>query len=238
MGHAALDVHAIKPRPRTIGIAGQVHSVRRSVTVWNRASEDRVTPEVLRPLNPEVCANRQRDSGRCQRQDKLPPARGQYRRVRWSYRCICRGRIVLVVLCCSKIPTARPCVQLRTESIDRAHPVMEVPVNRHPLALLPALHRGYVAVQVCRDFLPRIQPLFGWSRRNCSPIALLIGSRFIAILGARMVTLPAQPRQEAVFDGKSTNRGNSAREPGEGKQCQHASKKQRAGTRRLVFQNE
>jgi hypothetical protein len=40
---------------------------------------------------------------------------------------------------------------------------MQVPVDGHPLALLPALDRGYVAIQVCSDFLPRIQAVFGWS---------------------------------------------------------------------------
>ena len=41
--------------------------------------------------------------------------------------------------------------------------VVQVPVNRHPLPLLPALDRGHVAVEVCRDLLPRIQPVFGRS---------------------------------------------------------------------------
>src|SRR5882724_2349300 len=45
---------------------------------------------------------------------------------------------------------------------------MKVPVNGHPLPLLPALDRSHVAVEVCRDFLPRIQPVFGRSvKRRC-----------------------------------------------------------------------
>src|SRR6267378_2225492 len=38
---------------------------------------------------------------------------------------------------------------------------MEVPVNRHPLAFLPALDGRHVPFEVCRDFLPRIQLAFG-----------------------------------------------------------------------------
>jgi len=55
-------------------------------------------------------------------------------------------------------------------------------MNGHPLALLPALHCCYVAVEVSRDFLPRIQAVFERFRGdeaswNDSPIALLIGPR-------------------------------------------------------------
>src|SRR5258708_6484758 len=38
---------------------------------------------------------------------------------------------------------------------------MHVPVNRHPFALLPPLHRRHVAVQVGRDLLPRVQSVLG-----------------------------------------------------------------------------
>src|SRR5258707_12378524 len=41
---------------------------------------------------------------------------------------------------------------------------MHVPVNRHPLPLLPSLHRRHVAVQVGRDLLPRVQPVLGQLR--------------------------------------------------------------------------
>jgi hypothetical protein len=39
--------------------------------------------------------------------------------------------------------------------------VVEVPVDRHSFALFPPLDRLYVAMQVCRDFLPGIQPIVG-----------------------------------------------------------------------------
>jgi len=41
---------------------------------------------------------------------------------------------------------------------------MLVPVNGYALPFLPALNRGYVTIEVSRDFLPRIQPLFEPSR--------------------------------------------------------------------------
>jgi hypothetical protein len=88
-------------------------------------------------------------------------------------------------------------------------------VNRHPFALLPALDRRYVSGQICRDSFHESSRSSGGLTNggvagNCSPIALLVGPRFVAILGARIVTLPARPRQKAVFDGKPTSRGNSA----------------------------
>jgi hypothetical protein len=38
---------------------------------------------------------------------------------------------------------------------------MLVPVNGHALPFLPALNRGYVTIEVSRDFLPGVKPLFG-----------------------------------------------------------------------------
>ena len=52
-----------------------------------------------------------------------------------------------------------PGIEFRTERVNRSHPVMQVPVNRHSLPLLPALDCGHVAIEVGRDFLPRIQPV-------------------------------------------------------------------------------
>ncbi len=54
-----------------------------------------------------------------------------------------------------------PGIELRTERVDRAYPVMLVAVNGHSLPLLPALDRGHVALEVGRDFLPRIQLVHG-----------------------------------------------------------------------------
>jgi hypothetical protein len=44
---------------------------------------------------------------------------------------------------------------------------MEMPVDRHPLALLPALDRTDVALEVRGDVLPRIETVVGrlpWKR--------------------------------------------------------------------------
>jgi hypothetical protein len=38
---------------------------------------------------------------------------------------------------------------------------MKVPVNGHPLPLLPTLDRGHVAFKIGGDFLPRIEAVFG-----------------------------------------------------------------------------
>src|SRR6266481_9410866 len=83
----------------------------------------------------------------------------------------------------TRIPTARPRVQFHPRRVDGAHRAMQVSVNGHPLPLLPALDRRHVAVEVCRDFLPRIQVVFGWShgwrcaREWFAHRALLIGPR-------------------------------------------------------------
>jgi hypothetical protein len=37
---------------------------------------------------------------------------------------------------------------------------MDVPVNRHSFALFPTLDRGYIAVEIRRDFLPGVQTIF------------------------------------------------------------------------------
>jgi hypothetical protein len=47
---------------------------------------------------------------------------------------------------------------------------VDVAVHRHAFALLPPLHRADVALQVCRDVLPRVEPVSSevvrWPRRN------------------------------------------------------------------------
>ena len=40
---------------------------------------------------------------------------------------------------------------------------MQMPANRHPFALFPPLHSGYVAVEICGNFLPRVQAVFNRS---------------------------------------------------------------------------
>ena len=70
---------------------------------------------------------------------------------------------VIILLGWRKIPAAAPRIQFRPGGVDRAHPVMQVPVDGHPLPLLPALDRGHVAVEVSRDLLPRIEGIFGRS---------------------------------------------------------------------------
>src|SRR6266478_1805833 len=121
--------------------------------------------------------------------------------------------MVPVLLRCWKIPTARPRVQLRPSSVDRAHPLMQVPENRHPLPLLPALDRRHVAVEVCRDFLPRIEAVFGQphggrrAREWFAHRALLIGPRLSRAPGTRIVS-------STDSDGKgqhsTANRGTAA----------------------------
>ena len=56
---------------------------------------------------------------------------------------------------------ARPRVEVGPKGVDRTQLVVDVPLDGHALALLPALHRLDVTVQVGRDFLPRIQPVMG-----------------------------------------------------------------------------
>ena len=93
---------------------------------------------------------------------------------------------------CLKIPTAHPCIQLCPGSVNRPHPVMQVPVNGHLLPLFPPLDRRHVAVEVCGDFLPRIQPVFRWTHRWrrargwFTHRALLLGPRLSRARGAEL----------------------------------------------------
>ena len=64
-------------------------------------------------------------------------------------------------ICRLRRAPARPRVQFRSESVNRAELVVEVAMDRHRLALLPPLDGGDVTLQICGDFLPRIQPVMG-----------------------------------------------------------------------------
>ena len=88
---------------------------------------------------------------------------------------------------------------------------MQVPVNGHPLPLLPALDRRHVAVEVRRDFLPRIQPVFGRSHGwRCAKgwfahRALLIGPQSSTTRESNCSLRLAKARQNTAFDGKLRN---------------------------------
>ncbi len=56
-----------------------------------------------------------------------------------------RTLLLLLFLLQTQSAALHPGIELGTERVDRAHPVMLVAMNGHPLALLPALDRGYVA---------------------------------------------------------------------------------------------
>ena len=157
---------------------------------------DGVPPEVLCLAQPEASANRQ---GR----PPLPPA---VRRRFIAYERPESGRgggargpeegrnLSVFGRRCCEFPTARPRIN-SARGVDRAHPVMKVPVDGHSFPLLPSLNRRYVAVKVRSDFLPGIQPVFGGdgmavSQRDGSPIALswLAGKRHDP--GNQIVPLP------------------------------------------------
>ena len=55
----------------------------------------------------------------------------------------------------------QPCIQLGSQGVNGATLVVQVAVDRHGLPLLPALNRRHIAAEIRRDFLPRIQPVFG-----------------------------------------------------------------------------
>jgi hypothetical protein len=48
-------------------------------------------------------------------------------------------------------------VEVGAEGVDGAFLVVQVAVDRHALALFPALDGGYVAMEICGDFLPRVE---------------------------------------------------------------------------------
>ncbi len=78
-------------------------------------------------------------------------------------RCImglpnCAGTRVILTVC--GLPAEHPGIQLRAQRVHRAPLVVQMPMHRHPLTLLPALDSRHVAAQVGRNFFPGIQPLF------------------------------------------------------------------------------
>ena len=95
----------------------------------------------------------------------------------------------------------------RNPSVNGAPLVVHVAVDRHPLPLLPALDRGHIAAEVCRDFLPRIQPLFGrplgrsclWQRSVHR--ALRMNPQIAVQASNPIVTPPPGERQNAAFEG-------------------------------------
>ena len=57
-------------------------------------------------------------------------------------------------------PGAQPGVQLRLERVDGADSVVQMAMDGHALPLFPALDGCHVAIEVGRDFLPRVEPVF------------------------------------------------------------------------------
>src|SRR6201993_1571224 len=76
------------------------------------------------------------------------PWRGSERRGRRLRGSVHWEGIVPILLCHSKVPAAHPRVQLRPGGIDRAHPVVQMPVYRHPLPFFPTLDRGHVSAEI------------------------------------------------------------------------------------------
>ena len=114
-----------------------------------------------------AAANCQHDCHCGQQQEELPSgSRDRDRRRRRLCRRVGDAGLVPILLLCLKIPAAHPRIQFRPGRVHRAHPVMQVPMDGHPLPLLPPLDRRDVAFEVGRDLLPRIQPVFkrslGW----------------------------------------------------------------------------
>ena len=209
------DVHVsvpVRQKRYEMTVAGDRSGLLQPIEVCDRLKScvrDGVSPEVFRFLQPEAYPNRQHGHRRCQRQGQGPSAtKDPYRRAgRWCGGL--REGNVPIVLSCREIPAARPRVQLRPGGVDRAHPVMQVPVDGHPLPLLPALDRGHVAFEVGRNLLPGIQPVFlriavyggmvrpsgspGWSANVTNP-------------GTKLYPCPARARQKTAFDGKPGKR--------------------------------
>ena len=163
------DVHLsvpVRQKGHEMAVAGHRSGLLQSIEVRDRLKSCvryGISPEVLRPLEPEACANRQSASRRCQRQQESPSAKkGSCHRPRRLRRRVGRYGIGPILLPYSEIPAAHPGIQVRTRRVDRTHPVMQVSVDRHPLPLLPALDRCHVAFEVSRDLLPRIQAVFQW----------------------------------------------------------------------------
>src|SRR5260370_4327276 len=97
-------------------------------------------------------------------------------------------------------------MESRSERVDRDKPVVKVPVNGHPLALLPALDCSYVSLEVGRNLFPGIQPIsrraFGWrcSRERFGHSNLLEDKRLCACNSG------CGGRQSTALNGKSRTR--------------------------------
>jgi hypothetical protein len=66
-----------------------------------------------------------------------------------------------LVLVETEFATLPPTIELGTQSVDGASLMVQVPVDRHPLLLLPTLDGRHVPVQVERNLLPGIKPTLG-----------------------------------------------------------------------------
>jgi hypothetical protein len=73
----------------------------------------------------------------------------------------------------SRAPTLPPGVQFRAKCKDRTQFVMLVTVNRHRFAPFPPLHRPNIALQIRRDFLPRVEPVVRLSSNGCAAQSVL-----------------------------------------------------------------
>lgn len=104
------------------------------------------------------------------------------------------------------IAASGPGVQLCTRRVHRPHFVVDVSVNRHPLALLPSLDGRNIAAEIGRDFLPGIQPVFGciherWSARGRFVHHPLPFFGVIAGSETKLYVLN-RVQQRTAFDGK------------------------------------
>ncbi len=166
------DVHLsvpVRQKRHEMAVAGHRSGLLQSIEVRDRLKSCvsyGVSPEVLRALQ-----------ARGLRQSPAQPATASsktnlhlLRKVDRRPRRLAAGGLGDGALFPFSCPTRRFRLRIHASSsaarrVDRAHPVMQVTVDRHPLPLLPALDRGHVAFEVGRDLLPRIQPVFKRSRR-------------------------------------------------------------------------
>ena len=206
----------VRQKRHEMAVAGHRSGLLQSRKVRDRLKScvsDRVSPEVLGPLKPEAYADRHAAAATASWQDEPPSGqRGRFRRLRRWCRRVGRCCIVPIFLAALKIPAARPGIQLGSGRIDRANPVMQMPVDRHALPLLPALDCGHVAFEVNRDLLPRIQPVFrrsrGWRRTKGRFVhqALLDGWASDEPRDPKLYARHVEPRQTTAFDGKPRKR--------------------------------
>ncbi len=119
-----------------------------------RRRRDGIMPEEFFAIEPEPYAQNRKDD---RNRHKYEPACEKGCRLASDYlgRVFTDGGTPV-----PSISADDPGIQLGSHRINRATLVVQMPMDRHPLSLLPALDGRDVAVEIGGNLFPRVQPRF------------------------------------------------------------------------------